>query len=295
MRPDEQDAGDTLQHLVSSLNDSQPEHAWGLNDANGSSTTGASAESRTSSQTARPPRYSPNASSIFSSGPSESTNPPRTSDSTHRSPLVRPTVSPNGSSSAPLATLSNVTTSSHRRTARFDDDATSMVSSSQIAQVQKDADDPTTPPDSSRPSEAREYTTPRTLTRLLGAEMATSPDTSRHPSYNGPPVGQLMTRSLVNETASLPDHLYTKGLLGGRHSDIAIIAFGHQYNLHRIILDRAPFFSTALSEPWLESTAKEVPLHPEEIDSNITQTAFELALKRLYGCGVAEEEDAEAI
>lgn len=99
----------------------------------------------------------------------------------------------------------------------------------------------------------------------------------------------------MNETASLPDHLYTKGLLGGRHSDIAIIAFGHQYNLHRIILDRAPFFSTALSEPWLESTAKEVPLHPEEIDSNITQTAFELALKRLYGCGVAEEEDAEAI
>jgi hypothetical protein len=50
-----------------------------------------------------------------------------------------------------------------------------------------------------------------------------------------------------------------------------------------------------LSEPWLESRAKEVTLHPEEIDPSITQTAFELAIKRLYGCDISQEEDAEAI
>jgi hypothetical protein len=89
--------------------------------------------------------------------------------------------------------------------------------------------------------------------------------------------------------------LYSRGLLEGKHSDIAVIAFGHKYNLHRLILDRAPFFTTALTEPWLESKAKEVVLHPEEIDPTITRKAFELALKRLYGCDIRDEEDAEAV
>jgi hypothetical protein len=97
------------------------------------------------------------------------------------------------------------------------------------------------------------------------------------------------------ETAPLPNHLYNRGLLSGRHSDIAVHAFGTRYALHRLLLDRAPFFSSALSEPWFESSSKEIDLHPEDIDSNITQAAFELALKRLYGCNTSTEEDKEAI
>lgn len=93
----------------------------------------------------------------------------------------------------------------------------------------------------------------------------------------------------------LPDHLYTRGLLEGRHSDITVIAFGQSYNLHRLILDRAPFFTTALSEPWLESQSKQVKLYPEDIDNNITQPAFELAIKRLYGVDISQECDFEAI
>ena len=50
-----------------------------------------------------------------------------------------------------------------------------------------------------------------------------------------------------------------------------------------------------LSEPWVEATAKEVPLHPDELDSNITRTSFELALKKLYGVDITQEEDIEAI
>lgn len=84
-------------------------------------------------------------------------------------------------------------------------------------------------------------------------------------------------------------------MLNGRHSDITIHAFGTAYALHKLLLDRAPFFSSALSEPWFESSAKEIKLHPEDIDSNITQAAFELALKRLYGCNITSEEDREAI
>ena len=84
-------------------------------------------------------------------------------------------------------------------------------------------------------------------------------------------------------------------MLNGRHSDITIHAFGASYALHKLLLDRAPFFSSALSEPWFESSAKEIKLHPEDIDSNITQAAFELALKRIYGCNITSEEDKESI
>jgi hypothetical protein len=93
----------------------------------------------------------------------------------------------------------------------------------------------------------------------------------------------------------LPDHLYTRGLLEGRHSDICIIAFGKRYHLHRLLLDRAPFFTTALSEPWIESQSKEVTLHPEEIDHSITQAAFELTIRKIYGVDISKEIDAEAI
>lgn len=104
-----------------------------------------------------------------------------------------------------------------------------------------------------------------------------------------------LTLSVSGEAIPLPDHLYTRGLLEGRHSDITIIAFGQRYPLHRLILDRAPFFTTALSEPWLESRSKEVKLHPEEIDSSITQASFELAIRKLYGVDISKELDAEAI
>lgn len=96
-------------------------------------------------------------------------------------------------------------------------------------------------------------------------------------------------------TAPLPDHLYTRGFRQGRHSDITVHAFSTSYALHRLLLDRSPFFSTALSEHWMDSNAKEITLYPEKVDSNITQKAFELALGRLYGSSnPAEEKEVAA-
>ena len=93
----------------------------------------------------------------------------------------------------------------------------------------------------------------------------------------------------------LHSHLYNRGLLAGRHSDITVHVFGYPYKLHRLLLDQATFFASALSGPWLESKASDISLHPEDIDTNITQVSFELALKRLYGANIPEEEDAEAV
>ncbi|KAF2159283.1 hypothetical protein M409DRAFT_30290 [Zasmidium cellare ATCC 36951] len=161
-----------------------------------------------------------------------------------------------------------------------------------IPRVEKDADDPTTPPVSSR-NARHESTTLTTLSRLFAVQAATSPEHSRNPSYNTSTRNAAgYTRALHSaETAALPDHLYTRGLLGGRHSDITVHAFGRPYKLHRLVLDRAPFFASALSEPWLEANAKEMTVHPEDMDSSITQEAFELALKRLYGSCNLDEED----
>lgn len=126
-------------------------------------------------------------------------------------------------------------------------------------------------------------------------QAATSPEASRASSYMQYARQNTYTRHTHGETAALPEHLYKRGLLEGRHSDITVHAFGKEYKLHRLILDRAPFFATALSEPWLEANLKEMTVRPEEIDASITQHSFELALKRLYGCPAVAEEDAHAV
>ena len=74
---------------------------------------------------------------------------------------------------------------------------------------------------------------------------------------------------------------------------MTIIAFGQKYNLHRLILDRSPFFSSCFNGgPWKEASSSEISITPEQSDSNITQHAFELALARLYGhANEIEEED----
>ena len=164
-----------------------------------------------------------------------------------------------------------------------------------ISRAEKDIDDPSASLEHAALDDRRGTSTPTALTRLFAAPEAT-PIISRHSSYIRTASGTAYTRASANDTtAPLPSHLYNRGLLTGKHSDIIINAFGTRYPLHKLLLDRAPFFSSALSEPWFESTSKEITLHPEDIDSNISQAAFELALKRLYGCQVPSEEDNEAI
>jgi hypothetical protein len=79
----------------------------------------------------------------------------------------------------------------------------------------------------------------------------------------------------------IEDHLYHRGYLNGVCSDITINAFGKTYPLHRIILDRSPFFSSLFAGPWRDSDTPFLDL--DFSDPNITQSAFDIALQRLYG------------
>ncbi|KAI7068762.1 hypothetical protein KC339_g14985 [Hortaea werneckii] len=190
------------------------------------------------------------------------------------------------------------------RRAHFEDQVRDTADRRIIPRVEKDADDPTNPPATSSNHGRHRSNTLTTLSRLFAVRASTSPDASRQGSYlqqhpSTYPYGTSLSHRNLQTTSiqlgDLPDHLFTRGLLEGRHSDITVIAFDHPYHLHRLILDRAPFFTSALSAPWLESAAKEITVHPSDLDPNITQTAFELALKRLYGCSDPVEEEPEAI
>lgn len=101
---------------------------------------------------------------------------------------------------------------------------------------------------------------------------------------------------LGSDSVKLEEFLYTRGFLEGACSDVAIVAFGNRYNLHRLILDRSPYFSSCInSGPWLESRQSEISLSPEISDPNITQQSFEMALARLYGHVDRAEEDRHAL
>lgn len=78
-------------------------------------------------------------------------------------------------------------------------------------------------------------------------------------------------------------HLLTQGFLSGKYSDITIHAFGRSYRLHRIILDKAPYFASLLGGSWREEGASELALSPEDMDVRITQQAFEHVIRGLYG------------
>lgn len=176
---------------------------------------------------------------------------------------------------------------------RYEDEIRATVDRRRVPRVEKDADDTSVAPAPSAADQRQRSSTLTTLSRLFAVQANVSPDASRATSFNEDAV--RYTRQMHGQTTALPEHLYARGFLEGRHSDITVHAFGKEYKLHRLILDRAPFFATALSEPWLEASAKEMTVRPDEIDASITQHAFELALRRLYGCPDIQEEDAYAV
>ncbi|KAB2574850.1 putative germ cell-less protein-like 1-like [Lasiodiplodia theobromae] len=259
-------------HLVSHLN-LDPD-AWQSSQADGTSSTVSSVTDGLRLQSAIPAQLYP----------TTTTSSPR--NSLFSGP---PASAPPSNSSRPLLPPQPITSppSSSRRSARFDVELPGR-NRTPIARVEKDVDDPTTPVGSRRSNERSEHQNLTTLSRLFAG---TSPSSTRSTPYS-----RMQSSSAAGMIpGSLSHHVYTRGLLDGRHSDIIIVAFGKRYRLHRLVLDQAPFFSSMLSGPWRESRAEEVTLHPEGIDHCISEAAFELTLKRLYGFDISEEEDSECL
>ncbi len=199
------------------------------------------------------------------------------------------------SGSRPLAALSAGNGSSSRRNAsRISDPAPVILGPfpsrrRTLPVPEKGIDDPSTTV-APEPDMAPQYTS-TTLSRLFAASDPTQA-LSRGPSHIQAASSSART---LEDAATLTGHLLHRGFMDGRHSDITVHAFGNSYKLHRLLLDRVPFFSSAFSGSWAESSASELALYPEDIDTNITKTAFELALRRVYGAVNPAQEDQEAI
>ncbi|KAF8464369.1 hypothetical protein BDZ91DRAFT_660104 [Kalaharituber pfeilii] len=153
--------------------------------------------------------------------------------------------------------------------------------------VTKEVDDPS-PQGSDRDKLDKDKNKPKnkhiTPTKMFLSPASPSARPSRTGSYRG------------SDTLKLDEFIYNRGFLEGACSDVTIIAFGTRYNLHRLILDRSPFFSSCFNGgPWRESNSSEISITPEQSDSNITQHAFELALARLYGHMDELEEEEHAL
>ena len=104
---------------------------------------------------------------------------------------------------------------------------------------------------------------------------------------------RVSVEGIVDKITSLrnpiEEHLYQRGWLSGVCSDISIDAFGKSYALHRIILDRSPFFSSLFAGPWRDADTPVLDL--DFSDPNISQPAFEIALQRLYGHILLPDDD----
>ncbi|KAK9470813.1 uncharacterized protein V1510DRAFT_421889 [Dipodascopsis tothii] len=81
---------------------------------------------------------------------------------------------------------------------------------------------------------------------------------------------------------SLESFLHSTGFLRGDFSDVTVVAFDHNYHLHRLVLARSPFFASMFSDRWAPDGAG--PLAVDfAADANITRTSLEIALADMYG------------
>ena len=202
-------------------------------------------------------------------------------------------------SAHPLSALSVSASSPRRSSTRTTGDASTgsptTAPQAGVVTVAKHVVDPAAPVESFWQLEGQATSSTTGLSRLFTTNEMASPSVSRrasgtqytrgnYPLHIKSPIKlALMGATASFGSTSLPSHIYAEGLLNGKHSDITIHAFGVVYPLHRLVICRVPFFAAVLSEPWSGSSIKDLPLHPEATDSNITKDAFELALKCIYG------------
>ncbi len=109
------------------------------------------------------------------------------------------------------------------------------------------------------------------------------------------------------KTESIARYIFQKGFLDGLYSDVTVLAFGKSYKLHKLFLERSPYFKSLFgwstdndseemdSYEVYDKTDEDKESHACTLtfDDNeeCTQKSFELALARLYGSANIKEEN----
>lgn len=141
-------------------------------------------------------------------------------------------------------------------------------------------------------------------------------------------INEMISNNNINtcpygccNTPNIPEYLFLNGLVKGNHYDVIIRAFGKKYKLHKLFLDRSPYFKSLFS--WSENLKSnnksnldsdsdsdsgsdssinlkkrknsnyrkiyDLPFE-EDSSSGYKQKSFELAISRLYGAINLKEE-----
>lgn len=112
------------------------------------------------------------------------------------------------------------------------------------------------------------------------------PEMLRHRQVSERQDGGLQKKSSRSsmKLMGLEEYMYQKAFVEANFSDVTLKSFGKEYKLHKIILCRCSFFATMLGGLW---NCGEREKHTFDVnfdhDKNMTQGAFELAIKSLYG------------
>ncbi|SCV67214.1 BQ2448_5860 [Microbotryum intermedium] len=157
-----------------------------------------------------------------------------------------------------------------------------VVSSSSL-KSRKYRNAPATPSGSSSPSRSRDS---------RGRSHSSAQASARYvPLLRPPPLRPQASPSPTPSMQSLQNHMFTYGLINGTLSDLHLVAFGHHYRLHRVVLaGQSGFFTSLLSGGFSEerqgaNRGPESEVIAVEMDRPLSRAAFEFVLARLYGGG----------
>lgn len=81
-------------------------------------------------------------------------------------------------------------------------------------------------------------------------------------------------------TPSISEHLFLKGLVRGDHYDVIIRAFGKKYKLHKLFLDRSPYFRSLFSWSSNMKSFAGPGLDSEESDSDSNSSVSDTGLEK---------------
>lgn len=90
-------------------------------------------------------------------------------------------------------------------------------------------------------------------------------------------------------TPNIPEHLFMNGLVKGNHYDVIIKAFGKKYKLHKLFLDRSPYFKSLFS--WSKNLISELKNSDSGSDSDSDSSEFQSDYRKVYDLPLEEDHN----
>mmetsp|Transcript_17903 Transcript_17903/g.29412 ORF Transcript_17903/g.29412 Transcript_17903/m.29412 type:complete len:563 (-) Transcript_17903:327-2015(-) len=129
----------------------------------------------------------------------------------------------------------------------------------------------------------------------IGASTASAVAKSSSPFQNICSSDRSLT-PVENDVTDLLDYLQTTAWNNKANSDITLEVLGDTYCLHKVLIERCPFFKSMFSERWNQSEENRVSMKLNAKDyPGITRKSVRQALQSLYGYSASLESVKDAV